>query len=69
VRETEAEAVAFITSRAVGLNTGSASAEYISLCAGSAELLIESLAVIQQASASILNALFSEETEQLAQAS
>ena len=69
VRETEAEAVAFIVSRAVGLNTGSASADYISLYAGSAELLTESLAVIQQASAAILDALFAEEAEQLAQAS
>jgi hypothetical protein len=69
VRETEAEAVAFIVSRAVGLNTGSASADYISLYAGNAELLTESLAVIQQASAAILDALFAEEAEQLAQAS
>ncbi len=69
VRETEAEAVAFIVSRAVGLNTGSASADYISLYNGNAELLTESLAVIQQASAAILDALFAEEAGQLAQAS
>jgi hypothetical protein len=69
VRETEAEAVAFIVSRAVGLNTGSASADYISLYAGNSELLTESLSVIQQASAAILDALFAEEAEQLAQAS
>jgi hypothetical protein len=29
VRETEAEAIAFIVSRSVGLNTGSASADYV----------------------------------------
>jgi hypothetical protein len=58
VRETEAEAIAFIISRAVGLDTGSASADYISLYHGSAELLTESLTVIQQASSTILDALF-----------
>jgi hypothetical protein len=31
VRETEAEAIAFIISRAVGLDTGSASADYVVL--------------------------------------
>ena len=69
VRETEAESIAFIVSRAVGLNTSSASADYIALYHGNAELLTESLAVIQQASATILNALFAEEAEPLAQAS
>jgi hypothetical protein len=69
VRETEAESVAFIVGRAVGLNTGSASADYISLYHGNAELLTESLAVIQQASATILNTLLAEEAESLAQAS
>jgi hypothetical protein len=63
VRETEAEAIAFIVSRSVGLNTGSASADYISLYHGNTELLTESLSVIQQASATILNALFAEEQE------
>jgi N-terminal domain of anti-restriction factor ArdC len=63
VRETEAEAIAFIVSRAVGLNTGSASADYISLYHGNAELLTESLSVIQQASSAILAALFIEEQE------
>jgi antirestriction protein ArdC len=63
VRETEAEAIAFIVSRSVGLNTGSASADYISLYHGNTELLTESLSVIQQASATILDALFAEEQE------
>jgi len=63
VRETEAEAIAFIVSSAVGLNTGSASADYISLYHGNAELLTESLTVIQQASATILDAVFAEEPE------
>lgn len=61
VRETEAEAIAFIVSRAVGLNTGTASADYIAMYNGNVELLTESLAVIQQTSATILDALFAEE--------
>jgi len=70
VRETEAEAIAFIISRAVGLDTGSASADYISLYHGNAELLTESLTVIQQASSTILDALFAEEQQaELAKAS
>lgn len=63
VRETEAESIAFIISRAVGLNTGSASADYISLYHGNAEMLTESLSVIQQASSTILTALFDKEQE------
>jgi antirestriction protein ArdC len=67
VRETEAEAIAFIVSRAVGLNTNTASADYISLYHGNAELLAESLSVIQQASATILAALFPEEQAEQAE--
>jgi hypothetical protein len=63
VRETEAESIAFIVSRAVGLNTGSASADYISLYHGNAEMLTESLSVIQQASSTILTALFDKKQE------
>jgi hypothetical protein len=69
VRETEAESIAFIVSRAVGLNTGTASSDYVAMYGGNVELLTESLAVIQQASATILDALFAEEAEPLAQAS
>jgi antirestriction protein ArdC len=57
VKETEAEAIAFVVGKAVGLQTGSASADYIQLYHGNASLLIESLEVIQQASAVILAAL------------
>jgi hypothetical protein len=57
VRETEAEAVAFVIAKAVGLETGSASADYIHLYHGNASLLAESLEVIQQTSAVILAAL------------
>ena len=57
VRETEAEAIAFVVGKAVGLEAGTASADYIALYHGNASLLIESLEVIQQTSAVILAAL------------
>jgi hypothetical protein len=57
VRETEAEAIAFVVGKAVGLEAGTASADYIHLYHGNASLLAESLEVIQQTSAVILAAL------------
>ena len=56
-RETEAEAIAFIVGKAVGLEMGTACADYIQLYHGNAALLTESLEVIQKASALILSAL------------
>jgi antirestriction protein ArdC len=57
VRETEAEAIAFVVGTTIGLNTGSAASTYIQLYAGNAALLTESLEVIQKTSALILSAL------------
>jgi hypothetical protein len=57
VRETEAEAVAFVVGRAVGLVNDNASASYIQLYHGNASLLAESLEVIQQTAGVILAAL------------
>ncbi len=57
VRETEAEAVAFVVSQTIGLNAGRASADYIHLYHGNAALLAESLEVIQKTSALILSAI------------
>jgi hypothetical protein len=68
VKETEAEAIAFIISKAVGLETGSASADYIQLYHGNASLLIESLEVIQKTSSVILAALEPSFTETMADA-
>jgi hypothetical protein len=68
VRETEAESIAFVICKAVGLETGSASADYIQLYHGNASLLAESLEVIQQTSAVILAALESSATEPMADA-
>ena len=64
VRETEAEAIAFVVGKAVGLEVGTASADYIALYHGNASLLIESLEVIQQTSALILAALESSAAEE-----
>jgi hypothetical protein len=72
VRETEAEAVAFIVGQAVGLEMGAASSDYIQMYAGNAALLAESLEVIQRTSAVILAAILAEdaaEPEQFAAAS
>ncbi|WP_058188733.1 ArdC family protein [Terracidiphilus gabretensis] len=57
VRETEAEAIAFVVGKTIGLTTGRASADYIHLYHGNAALLTESLEVIQKTSAVILSAL------------
>ncbi len=57
VRETEAEAVAFVVSSAIGLDVNSASADYIQLHAGDRATLAESLAIVQQTAAEILNAI------------
>jgi hypothetical protein len=57
VRETEAEAVAFVVGKTIGLETGRASADYIHLYHGNSALLTESLEVIQKTSAVILAAI------------
>lgn len=70
IRETEAEAVAFVACQSVGLSSGNASADYIHLYNGDAAVLTESLEFIQNASAAILAALQPEsEPQNLAQAS
>ena len=57
VRETEAEAVAFVVGKAIGLVNEDASASYIQLYNGNASLLAESLEVVQQTASIILAAL------------
>lgn len=56
-RETEAEAVAFVVCRGIGLETGSAAQDYIQLYKGDAKLLSERLEHIQQTAIQILNAI------------
>jgi len=62
VRETEAEAVAFVVCQAIGLETGTASQDYIQLYHGEASLLQESLEVVQRTAAVILGAICPEVT-------
>jgi hypothetical protein len=57
VREIEAEAIAFVVGKSVGLTTSTSSADYIGLYHGNAALLMESLEVIQQTAAVILAAI------------
>ncbi len=57
IRETEAEAIAFVVCHAVGLETGSAASDYIQLWNGDAKVLTESLGYVRQAASQMLTAL------------
>jgi antirestriction protein ArdC len=57
IRETEAEATAFVVCHAIGLETGSAAADYIQLWNGDTHLLTESLCHVRQAASQMLTAL------------
>lgn len=60
VRETEAEAVAFVVCRAIGLDTGTASSDYIALYQGDTATLSASLDRIQKTAAEIIAAVTAE---------
>ena len=62
VRETEAEAVAYVVCEAIGLKTGSAAQDYIQLDSGDSKLLMESLHFIQLTSNEILNSIGAKES-------
>lgn len=57
IRETEAEAVAFVVCSAIGLEMASAAQDYIGLHGGDAKLLSESLEYIQRTATRILSAI------------
>jgi len=57
IRETEAEAVAFVASSAIGLDVNSSSSDYIQLHAGDKATLAESLTFVQQTASEILRAI------------
>lgn len=57
VRETEAEAVAFVVCKAIGLDTNTAACDYIKLYNGNAATLTTSLHFVQKTAAEILNVL------------
>ena len=58
VRETEAEAVAYVVAEGVGLSANSASSNYIQLYRGDKDTLEMSLAAIQKTATTILSGLF-----------
>jgi len=60
VRETEAEAVAFVVCQAIGLENGTAAADYIRLHNGDSDTLGESLDHIQKTAAEIIAAITNE---------
>jgi len=62
IRETEAEAVAFVVCSGIGLETGSAAQDYIGLYGGDATLLGESLEYVQRTATQILNAIGADES-------
>lgn len=57
LRETEAEAVAFVVCQAIGLETGTAASDYIQLYAGKTETLAESLNLVQKTASEIIEAI------------
>lgn len=61
IRETEAEAVAFVVSKAVGLEAGSAASDYIQLYNGNRDTLQESLSHIRECATRILDAIMPHE--------
>lgn len=64
VRETEAEAVAFVVCHAVGLQTGTAASDYIQLFQGTKETLADSLDRVQKTANRILEAIAEEQEAQ-----
>ena len=61
VRETEAEAVAYVVSQGVGLDVNSASSDYIQLYNGDKKTLMESLDRIQRTASEILRRIMAEQ--------
>jgi antirestriction protein ArdC len=57
IRETEAEAVAYVVSTAIGLDTSTSCSDYIQLHSGDKTTLAESLTFIQQTASIILQAI------------
>jgi len=57
IRETEAEAVAYVVSTAIGLDTSTSCSDYIQLHGGDKATLAESLTFIQQTASVILQAI------------
>lgn len=63
VRETEAEAVAFVVGEAVGLDTNTAASDYIRVYRGDAKTLDASMTRIQQAACAVIEAILSDRSK------
>jgi len=63
VRETEAEAVAYVVCQGIGLDVNTASSDYIQLYSGDEKMLMQSLETIQRTAAEILEAVTGEDKE------
>jgi hypothetical protein len=61
IRETEAEAVAFVVCQSIGLETGTAASDYIQLYSGDRDTLAASLEFIQLTACEIITAIRSED--------
>ena len=57
IRETEAEAVAFVVCQSIGLETGTAASDYIQTHSGDRETLAASLELIQQTACEIITGI------------
>jgi len=57
IRETEAESVAYVVCSAIGLETGTAAADYVGLYGGDAKVLLASLEYVQATASRILDAI------------
>jgi hypothetical protein len=63
VRETQAEAVAYVVCSAIGLEVGNAAKDYIQLYEGDAKTLIASMEAVQSAASKIISAIMPHEAE------
>ena len=61
LRETQAELVSYVVTRGLGLEPNSAAADSVARCNGDKKILAESLRVVQETSAQILDELLPEE--------
>ncbi len=64
IRETEAEAVAFVVCEAIGLKPGTSSADYIQLYDGDAETLTTSLEQVRKTATRIIEAVVSADEQE-----
>jgi hypothetical protein len=68
MRETEAEAVAYVVCRSIGLSASSSSSDYIQLWNGDLPMLAQSLELIRDVSAKIIAELETSVSKEVADA-